>query len=91
MRAEARTWFRSARPGTVSLQLKGIGLLPLCRTVPSASLAAPPQEDSMDIGGVRPNGLVVPELGVAPLADSDTALEDELPPQSLFLVRFTLA
>ena len=63
----------------ISLQLKDIGLLPLHRTLPSASLAAPSQEDSMAIGGVSPNGWVVPELGVAPLADSDTALEDKLP------------
>ena len=33
----------------------------------------------MDIGGVSLNGVAIPELGVAPLADSDTALEDELP------------
>ena len=58
----------------ISLRLKDIGRLPLHRTIPSASLAAPPREDSMDIGGVSPNELVVPELGVAPLSDSDTCV-----------------
>ena len=36
----------------VSLQLEDIGLLPLRRTVVSASLAVPPREDSMAISGV---------------------------------------
>ena len=38
----------------VSLRLEDIGLLPLRRTVVSASLAVPPQEDFMAIGGVSP-------------------------------------
>ena len=33
----------------------------------------------MDIGGVSPEGVAVPELGVTPLFDTDTELEDELP------------
>ena len=33
----------------------------------------------MEIGGVSPEGVAVPELGVAPLLDTDTELEDELP------------
>ena len=33
----------------------------------------------MEIGGVSPEGVAVPELGVAPLFDTDTELEDELP------------
>ena len=62
----------------VSLQLKNIGALPLRPTVVSASLAAPPGEDGMAISGVGPEGIVLPELGVAPLVDSGTDLEDEL-------------
>ena len=56
----------------VSLRLDDIGPLPLRRTVVSASLAAPPQEDFMEIGGVSPEGVAVPELGVATLVDTDT-------------------
>ena len=63
----------------VSLRLEDIGPLPLRRTVVSASLAAPPQEDFMAIGGVSPERVAIPELGVAPLVDPDTDLEDELP------------
>ena len=33
----------------------------------------------MEIGGVSPEGVAVPELGVAPLVYTDTELEDELP------------
>ena len=60
----------------VSLRLKDIGVLPLTRTVASASLAAPPQAD---IGGVSPEGVAIPELGVTPQVDPSTELEDELP------------
>ena len=63
----------------VSLRLEDIGPLPLCRTVVSASLAAPPQEDFMAIGGVSSERVAIPELGVTPLVDPDTDLEDELP------------
>ena len=63
----------------VSLQFEDIGPLPLRRTVVSASLAAPPLEDSMVISGASPEGVAIPELGVAPLFDHDTDLEDELP------------
>ena len=59
----------------VCLGLKGIGLLPLA----SASLAAPPLEDSMVIGGASPEGVAIPEFGVAPSDDRETDLEDELP------------
>ena len=61
----------------MSLQLEDIG--PLRTTVVSASLAAPPREDGMAISGVSPEGVAIPEIGVAPLADSETDLEDELP------------
>ena len=44
----------------------------------SASLAAPPWEDGLAISGVGPEGVAIPELGVAPLVDSGTDLEDEL-------------
>ena len=63
----------------VSLRFDDIGPLPLRRTVVSASLAAPPQEDVMEIAGVSPEEIAFPELGVAPLFDTDTELEDELP------------
>ena len=41
-------------------------------------MAVPPWEDGRTIGDVSPDGLVVPELGVAPLVDSGMDLEDEL-------------
>ena len=63
----------------VCLRLDDIGLLPLRRTVASVSLDAPPQEDCMAIGGVSPERVAIPELGVAPLVDPGTDLEDELP------------
>ena len=63
----------------VSLRLEDIGPLPMRQTVVSASLAAPPQEDCMAIGGVNPEGVAIPGLGVAPLVDPETDLEDELP------------
>ena len=62
----------------VSLRLKDIGLLPRARPVASASLAAPPPEETMVIGGVIPERVAIPELGVAPPDDSGTDLEDEL-------------
>ena len=33
----------------------------------------------MAVSGVGPQGVAIPELGVTPLADSRTELEDELP------------
>ena len=63
----------------VSLQLSGIGPLLGLPTVVSANVAVPPWEDGLTISGVGSDGLVVPELGVAPLEDSGTDLEDELP------------
>ena len=71
----------------VSLRLEDIGPLPLRRTVVSASLAAPPLEDSMAIGGATLEGGAILELGVAPLFDDDTDLEDELPtPEGSMLI-----
>ena len=63
----------------VSLQLEDIGPLPLRRTFVSASLAAPPREDCIAIGGVSPERVAIPELGVAPLVDPDTELPDDDP------------
>ena len=63
----------------VSLQLEDIGLLPLRPTVVSANLAAPPRENGFAVGGVSPEGLAIPELGIAPLTDPETDMEDELP------------
>ena len=70
---------RSAEHNSESLRLEDIGPLPLWRTVVSASLAAPSQEDFMFISGVSPERVAIPQLGVAPLVDPDTDLEDELP------------
>ena len=58
----------------VSLRFEDIGSLPLRRTVASASLAASTQEDFMAISGANPEGVAIPELGVAPLIDPDTVL-----------------
>ena len=63
----------------VSLQLSDIGPLSGQPTVVSASVAVPPWEDRLTISGVCSDVLVVPEIGVAPLVDSGTDLEDELP------------
>ena len=63
----------------VSLQLSDIGPLSGQHTVVSASVAVPPWEDGLTISGVGSDVLVVPEPGVAPLVDSGTDLEDELP------------
>ena len=63
----------------MSLQLSYIGPLSGQPTVVSASVAVPPWEDGLPISGVSSDGLVIPELGVAPLVDSGTDLEDELP------------
>ena len=53
----------------------------------SASLAAPPQEDFMAIGGASPEGVAIPELGIAPLIDPDADIEDELPtPEGSMLI-----
>ena len=58
----------------VSHRLKDIGLLPQTRPVASASLAAPPPEDSMVISGASPEEVAIPELGVAPPDDLGTDL-----------------
>ena len=65
---------RPAQPRCV----RDIGPLPLRPAVVSASLAAPPWEDGLAISGVGPEGVAIPELGVAPLVDSGTDLQDEL-------------
>ena len=72
---------RDCRPQLlpVSLRLKDIGPLSLRRQVASASLAAPPPEDSVVIGGASPERVAIPELGVASSDDRGTDLEDELP------------
>ena len=48
-------------------------------TVVSANVAVPPWEDGQMIGDVGSDVVPFPELGVAPLVDSGTDLEDELP------------
>ena len=62
----------------VSLRLQDIGLSPRTRPVASASLAAPPPEDSMEIGGASPERVAIQELNVGPLDDPGTDLEDDL-------------
>ena len=73
----------------VSLHLEDIGALSLRRTVASASLAAPPQEDFMEIGGVSPEGVAVPELGVIPLMNTDTDLDTQVVSHPQWCGRFT--
>ena len=63
----------------VFLHLSGIGPLSGLPTVVSASVVVPPREDGLTISGGDSDGLVILELGVAPLEDSGTDLEDELP------------
>ena len=65
----------------VSLDLSGIDPVSGLSTIISASVIVPPRVDGLPIsgGGGGSNALVVPELGVAPLEDSGTDLEDELP------------
>ena len=63
----------------VSLQLSDIDPLSGQFIVVLVSVDVPPWEDGLTIGGVGSDVLVVPELGVAPLVDSGTDLEDELP------------
>ena len=77
----ARRWMRPVRvPPLLPVSLR--------QTVVSASLAAPPREDCIAVGDVSPKRIAIPELGVAPLVDSDTDLKDELPTpeHSMFLV-----
>ena len=63
----------------VLLQLCDLGPLSVRPTVASASVAVPPWEDGPTIGDVGSDVVAFPELGVAPLVDSGTDLEDELP------------
>ena len=63
----------------VSLQLCDLGPLSTRQTELSASVAVPPWKDGQMIGGMDSDVVVFPELGVAPLVDSGTDLEDELP------------
>ena len=62
----------------VSLQLSDIGPLSVRPTVVSASVAVPPWKDGPTISCVGSDVVAFPELGVAPLVDSGTDLEDEL-------------
>ena len=60
----------------VFLQLKDIGPLPLRPTVVSATLAAPPRENDMAVSVVGPEGVAIPDLGVTPLTDPGTELDE---------------
>ena len=53
----------------VLIQLKDIGHSPRFRPVASASLAAPPAEETMVIGGASPERVAIPEFGVTPSDD----------------------
>ena len=61
----------------VSLEMS-IGLLSVRGTVVAASVAVPPWEEGLTNSGVDSDGVVFPGLGVVPLVDSGTDLEDEL-------------
>ena len=63
----------------VSLQLCDLGSLSTRRTEVSASVAVPPWDEGQLIDTMSSEAVVFPELGVAPLVDSGTDLEDELP------------
>ena len=63
----------------VSLQLGDLGAFARMRPKASASVAVPPWEVGPSVSDVDSNMVVFPELGVAPLIDSGTDLEDELP------------
>ena len=58
----------------VSIRLKDIGRSPRVRPVGSASLAAPLAEETIVIGGVSPERVAIPELGVALPDDPGTDL-----------------
>ena len=62
----------------VSLEMSNIGLLSVRTTVVAASVAVPPWEEGPTISGVGSDVVAFPGLGVAPLVDSGTDLEDEL-------------
>ena len=62
----------------MSLRLRDIGLSPRARPVASASMAVPPPEESMVISGASPEGVAIPELGIAPPDDSGTNLQNKL-------------
>ena len=63
----------------VSLQLCNMGPLSARRTEVSASVAVPPWDDGQMICSMWSDEVVFPELGVVPLVDSGTDLEDGLP------------
>ena len=63
----------------VLLQMCDLGTLAGRRPEVSASVAVPPWEEGQSIGNMDSDVVVFPELGVAPLIDSGTGLEDELP------------
>ena len=62
----------------VSLEISNIGPLSVRTTVVAASVAVPPWEEGPTISGVGSDVVAFPGLGVAPLVDSGTDLEDEL-------------
>ena len=63
----------------VSLQLCDLGPVSVRPTLTSTSVAVHPWEDGPMIGDVVSDVVAFPELGVAPLVNSGTDLEDELP------------
>ena len=69
----------------VSLRLEDIWPLPLWRTVVSASLAAPPQEDCIAIGGVSPGTAAIPELGASLPTPEDSMFPSDSSPEGVRL------
>ena len=63
----------------VSLQLCDLGPLSGRRPAVSTSMAVPPWEEGQLMDDMGSDVVVCPELGVVPLIDSGTDLEDELP------------
>ena len=63
----------------VSLQLGDLGAFAQMRPKASASVAVPPWEVGPSVSDVNSNIIIFPKLAVAPLIDSGTDLEDELP------------
>ena len=73
-------WSTTAGPPLLpmSLQLGDLGTFARLRPEVSASVVVPPWEEGPSIGDVDSDMVVFSELGVAPLIDSGTDLEDEL-------------
>ena len=64
----------------VSVDVSGIDMLAVRSAIPPAkSVVVPPKHEQQLGGGVDVLNYIGPEMGVAPLLDPGTDLEDELP------------